>query len=48
MLKRHLVAGNRDSWNLTGDSLLAGDMNENGTIDITDMLILKREVLNNL
>ena len=48
MLKRHLVAGNRNSWNLTGDSLLAGDMNENGTIDITDMLILKREVLNNL
>lgn len=48
MLKRHLVAGNRNNWKLTGDNLLAADMNGNGVVDITDMLMLKREVLNNL
>ena len=48
MLKRHLVAGNRDSWKLTGDSLLSADMNENGTVDITDMLMLKREIVENI
>ena len=48
MLKRHMVAGNKESWKLTGDSLLAGDMNQDEMIDITDMLMLKREVLNNL
>ena len=48
MLKRHLVAGNRDSWKLTGDSLLSADMNENGTVDITDMLMLKRVIVENI
>ena len=48
MLKRHLVAGSRESWKLTGDSLLVADMNEDGNVDITDMLILKRKIVNNI
>ena len=48
MIKRHLVAGNRNSWKLTGDSLSSADMNENGTIDITDMLMLKRVIVENI
>ena len=48
MIKRHLVAGNRDSWKLTGDSLSSADMNENGSVDITDMLMLKRVVVENI
>ena len=48
MLKRHLVAGNRDNWKLTGDSLSSADMNENGTVDITDMLMLKRVIVENI
>ena len=48
MIKRHLVAGNRNSWKLTGDSLSLADMNENGTVDITDMLMLKRVIVENI
>jgi len=48
MLKRHLVAGNRNNWKLTGDNLLAADINENGAVDITDMLMLKRVVVENI
>lgn len=48
MLKRHLVAGSRTNWKLTGDSLLAADMNENGIVDVTDMLMLKRIIINEM
>ena len=45
MLKRHMVAGNKQNWKLTENSLLAADMNENGNVDITDMLMLKRKLI---
>ena len=48
MLKRHLVAGNRTEWILTGQALSLADMNENGAVDITDMLMLKREIVENI
>ena len=48
MLKRHLVAGSRESWKITGDSLLVADMNEDGNVDVTDMLMLKRKIVNNM
>ena len=48
MLKRHLVAESKTEWILTGDSLSAGDMNEDGTVDITDMLMLKRVIIENI
>ena len=48
MLKRHLVAGSRESWKLAGDRLLASDMNEDGNVDITDMLMLKRIIVEDM
>ena len=48
MIKRHLVAGNRDIWKLTGDNLSSADMNENGTVDITDMLMLKKVLVDEM
>ena len=45
MLKRHLVAGNKTEWILTGDSLLSADMNENGKVDITDLFMLKKVIV---
>ena len=44
MLKRHIAAGSRTEWILTGNSLTAADMNEDGNVDITDMLMLKRKI----
>ena len=48
LLKRHLIAGNRTNWKLTGDNLELADMNENGKVDISDLLLLKREVAQNI
>ena len=48
MLKRHLVAGNKVNWILTGNYFLASDMNEDGNVDITDMLMLKRIIVENM
>ena len=45
LLKRHLIAGNKTNWILTGDSLKSADMNEDGKVDISDLLLLKREVI---
>ena len=44
MLKRHITAGSRTEWILTGNSLTAADMNEDENVDITDMLMLKRKI----
>ena len=48
LLKRHIIAGSRENWKLTGDSLIASDINEDGNVDVTDLLILKREVIDNI
>ena len=48
LLKRHLVAGNKKSWILTGNSLLRADINDNGVVDITDLLMLKRKIINSI
>ena len=48
LLKRHLIAGNRTNWILTGDNLESADMNENGKVDISDLLLVKREVAQNI
>lgn len=45
LLKRHLIAGNKTKWKLTGDSLKAADINQNGQVDISDLLLLKRQVI---
>ncbi len=48
MLKRHLVAGSRTEWILTGRALLLADMNEDGNVDVTDMLMLKRIIVEDM
>ena len=48
MLKRHLVAGSRTEWILTGQALLLADMNEDGNVDVTDMLMLKRIIVEDM
>ena len=48
LLKRHIIAGSREGWKLTGESLTAADINEDGNVDVTDLLILKRELVQNV
>ena len=45
LLKRHIIAGNKESWKLTGEKLQAGDINEDEDVNITDMLLLKRKII---
>ncbi len=45
LLKRHLVAGEKQEWILTGDKFKAGDINKDGKITATDLLLIKRLVI---
>ena len=45
LVKRHLVAGKKQEWILTGNKFNAGDINSDGKITATDLLLLKRLVL---
>ena len=45
LLKRHLIAGTKENWKLTGDKLKIADLNDDGNINITDLLLLKRMIL---
>jgi len=45
LVKRHLVAGEKQEWILTGDKFKAGDINKDGKITATDLLLVKRLVL---
>lgn len=45
MLKRHLVAGNNESWILTEKKLKAADINEDNVVDVSDLLLEKRLVI---
>ncbi len=47
LMKRHIIAGSKTEWILTGDKFTRGDMNLDGTIDSTDLLQLKRKIVNN-
>lgn len=48
LLKRHIVAGNKQEWILTDEALKNGDINKDGNITATDLLLLKRLVLSNI
>ena len=43
--KRHIIAGSKTAWILTGDKFKAGDMNDDGKINATDLLALKRKIV---
>lgn len=45
LLKRHLIAGEKTDWILTGVPLYAADMNGDGNITPTDLLLLKKLVI---
>ena len=45
LLKRHLVAGQKQEWILKDNAFKAGDMNKDGKITATDLILLKRLVL---
>ena len=46
LLKRHIIAGDKTEWILTGDAFKYGDMNEDNKINATDLLLLKRKIIN--
>ena len=48
LLKRHLVAGEKQEWILTGDKFKAADINEDGKITATDLILIKRLVLEHM
>ena len=45
LMKRHIIAGSKTEWILTGDKFTRGDMNTDGLINPTDLLLLKREIV---
>ena len=45
LLKRHIIAGTKENWKLTGDKLKAADLNNDNKINIIDLLLLKRMIL---
>ncbi len=45
LLKRHLIAGEKQEWILSGDELKAIDINQDNQITATDLLLMKRLVL---
>jgi len=48
LIKRHIVAGNRQEWILTKDNFTLADMNEDGKITATDLILVKRQILKQL
>lgn len=48
ILKRHVIAGSKTEWILTGNKLSLADLNNDDSVDITDIIILKRKILESL
>ena len=46
LLKRHIIAGSKTEWILTGDKFKMGDINSDEKINATDLLLLKRKIVN--
>ncbi len=45
LVKRHLVAGDKKEWILTGDDFKEADINKDGQMTATDLLLMKRLLL---
>ena len=45
LVKRHLIAGEKQEWILTDDKFKAADINQDNKITATDLLLMKRLVL---
>ena len=48
ILKRHVIAGSKTEWILTGNTLILADLNNDNLVNITDVIILKRKILETL
>lgn len=48
ILKRHIIAGSKTDWILTGNTLKLADLNNDGDVNITDIIVLKRKILDSL
>ncbi len=48
LLKRHLVAGQKQEWILEKEKFEAGDINNDGKITATDLILMKRLVLSQI
>ena len=46
LVKRHLIAGQKENWVLTGEELKSADIDKDGVVNISDLLYLKRMILN--
>ena len=46
LIKRHIIAGNKTEWILTGEKFKRADMNSDGIINATDLLLIKRKIIN--
>ncbi len=46
LIKRHIIAGSKTDWILTGDKFNAANMNQDKNINATDLLLLKRKIVN--
>ena len=45
LVKRHLVSAGRPEWTLTGENFKAGDINGDGEITATDLVLVKRHLV---
>ena len=48
LLKRHLVAGSKQSWVLTAEQFALADLDKDNKITVTDLLLMKRLVLKHI
>ena len=48
MLKRHVIAGSKTEWILPDAKQALADLNDDNSIDIADIIILKRKILESL
>ena len=47
LIKRHILAGAKESWKLIGDKFQNADLNNDNTVNVTDLLLLKKIILLN-
>lgn len=45
LIKRHILAGNKESWKLKGDNFTKLDINKDEIINVTDLMLVKRIIL---
>ena len=44
-MKRHFISDNNNSWKLSGKNLEVADINRDGKVNITDLILVKRKIL---